>query len=106
MVTRIDQESGDFQLGDFLVRPQLNRISSPDGNRLAFDQRGDGFDFWIDELSDGTLRRLTFGYSNFSPVWTSDGKWVAFGSNAHGGPLNIYLKIVLNWFSELPRRLP
>jgi Tol biopolymer transport system component/DNA-binding winged helix-turn-helix (wHTH) protein len=76
---------------------------SPDGERLAFAQQGDGFDLWIDELSNGTLRRLTFGHSNFSPVWTSDGKRIAFGSNAHGGPLNIYWKAADG--SDQPERL-
>lgn len=63
---------------------------SPDGARVAFGEQGESLDLWIEEFSGGALRRLTFGRSNFAPVWSPDGRRIVFSSDAHGGPLNIY----------------
>jgi len=66
---------------------------SPDGRRLALGITEAGnTDIWIYDLARGTLPRLTFepGMDNY-PVWTPDGKRVAYAS-AKGGPPNIFWK--------------
>jgi len=45
---------------------------------------------WLYDLSRDTLTRLTFeGNSNVNPVWTRDGKRIAFTSNKEG-PQNLF----------------
>ncbi len=67
---------------------------SPDGQRAALsigDPNSPTRDIWIDELAHGTLTRLTFEKSNpVGPVWTHDGKSIAYYTNRGGG--DIYQK--------------
>jgi serine/threonine-protein kinase len=59
---------------------------SPDGKSVAFGL-DDGREpaIWIYELSGATsMRRLTVGGSNRYPVWTRDGKRIAFQSDREG----------------------
>lgn len=64
---------------------------SPDGQRVATNLRepnGPNSDIWIYELARGTATRLTFeGVSAQVPVWTRDGKTIAYTTNRHGGDL-------------------
>jgi serine/threonine-protein kinase len=55
---------------------------SPDGKRAAVTMvSGAGLvDVWIADLVRGTLNRLTSEGTNYQPVWTPDGKRVAFNS--------------------------
>ena len=65
---------------------------SPDGGRLALDVRDQELDIWIWDFARETLTRLTFAPARDSyPVWTPDGRWVAFGSRRDGTP-NLYWK--------------
>jgi Tol biopolymer transport system component len=50
-------------------------------------------DVWVTEIDRGPLRRLTFDGFNIEPVWSPDGKWVAFASNRDGAH-NIFIKAV------------
>jgi Tol biopolymer transport system component len=56
---------------------------SPDGKRVAFDQRdGRVIGIWVQDLQTETVSRLTLHASlNQSPVWSADGKKIAFTSN-------------------------
>ena len=48
---------------------------SPDGRRLALILAGD---IWVYELGRESMTRLTFGGGFSFPVWTADGRYVAF----------------------------
>jgi Tol biopolymer transport system component len=62
---------------------------SPEGQRLAVRVNRD---IWVYGIADRTLNRLTFetGLHNY-PIWTPDGRRVAFASN-RAGPFNLYWK--------------
>jgi eukaryotic-like serine/threonine-protein kinase len=64
---------------------------SPDDQRVATeigDPSSPTSDIWIDELAHGTLTRLTFEKSNpIGPVWTHDGKSIAYRTNRGGGDI-------------------
>ena len=63
---------------------------SPDGSRVALDIRDQENDIWTWDLARETLARLTFDPGiNRVPVWTRDGKRVAFSAQ-RGGAENIY----------------
>ena len=58
---------------------------SPDGRLLAFDTTGQDQDIWIYDLGGSTAaRRLTFGGKSRFPIWSADGRRVAFQSDREG----------------------
>jgi eukaryotic-like serine/threonine-protein kinase len=59
---------------------------SPDGTKVALDVRDQQLDIWIWDLARQTLTRLTFdpGEDEF-PVWSPDGKRIAFSTTRNGG---------------------
>jgi Tol biopolymer transport system component len=59
-------------------RAYLHPALSPDGQRLAVTIEGASQDIWVDDLSRGTLTRLTFeADEEINPVWTRDGARLA-----------------------------
>lgn len=55
---------------------------SPDGGSIAFSYQGD---LWRVSASGGTASLLTTNEAyEHSPVWSHDGKWLAFASDRHG----------------------
>jgi len=60
---------------------------SPDGTRLAVETTSgsaDGGDIHILEMGDSILARLTFQSINTYPMWTADGRHVAFSRELEG----------------------
>ena len=67
---------------------------SPDGTRLAAGRREAGAqsDIWVVDLAQGSETRLTSDpASDSEPVWSPDGKRIAFSSNREGTN-NVYVR--------------
>ena len=59
---------------------------SPKGDRAAFSIQGSVPDVWVMDLAQGVRSRLTFGpVSNGHPVWSPDGKWIAYDTMTKHG---------------------
>ncbi|MGA8488973.1 MAG: protein kinase [Terriglobales bacterium] len=70
---------------DKLSNLQYARLS-PRGDRVALQIDTGANDIWILDLARGIRTRLTFGpVFNASPVWSPDGKWIAYDSERNGG---------------------
>ena len=71
----------------------LNHLRvSPDGSKIAADLGESLSDLWIYDVQRGVPTRFTFGpSSSVSPVWSPDGKWIAY-SSLQGGYVNVYRK--------------
>jgi len=78
------------------ITPESNAYEdlsiSPDGQRLAITVEGSPWSVWTKDLQHGALAKLTFEGDNRDPMWTADGKSVAYSSlrNGEGG---IYEKL-------------
>ena len=66
--------------GDY-GRPSL----SPDGQRLALEvSEGSGTDIWVYDWQRDTMTRLTFTGNAIAPVWSPDGRYIAFRALGEG----------------------
>ena len=65
---------------------------SPQGDRVALQIDVGVNDIWVLDLARGVKTRLTFGpVANTNPVWSPDGKWIAYAS-VRDGHSNLYRK--------------
>ena len=65
--------------------PVLNLALSPDGEQLAFTAAESDQQVWVSQLALGNASKLTFeGTRNDRPVWTPDGRSVAFVTDRTG----------------------
>ena len=90
-LVRVDR-SGESQPLGLPPRGFLFPRLSPDGTQLAYNvSRGHTGDIWIYDFVRDVPRRLTTeGNKNSNPVWSSDGKWIAFSSDRDGSVVNLY----------------
>ncbi|HYC87986.1 MAG TPA: winged helix-turn-helix domain-containing protein [Thermoanaerobaculia bacterium] len=71
-------------------RVYCNFMEGPRGEvAVTIRDRGRS-DIWVLDAADGTPSRLTFERFNVNPVWSPDGRWVAFASREENGPFNVY----------------
>lgn len=70
------------------VHPRL----SPDGQRIAVGITEPKNDIWTYDLARGTLSRVTFEGSNAYPIWTRDGRRIAYVSARQSDPANLFWK--------------
>jgi serine/threonine protein kinase len=69
------------------VQPRL----SPDGKRLVLRELGDQCMLWLYDLERRSMTRLTFEDDSHNPVWSPDGRHVAFGYSS-GTDRALYMK--------------
>jgi Tol biopolymer transport system component len=73
-----------------------NLALSPDGTRMALERtenNSSNWDLWVREFRTAITTRLTFDPAEDTiPVWSPDGKMIAFSSNREGGTFQIYRK--------------
>jgi eukaryotic-like serine/threonine-protein kinase len=65
-------------------RPYEDFTISPDGRFIATTIEGPVTDTWIHDIARDTETRFTFGVENRDPVWTPDGKRVAYNGFKKG----------------------
>jgi serine/threonine protein kinase/Tol biopolymer transport system component len=62
-----------------------NMRISPQGDRIAMEMDNGVDDIWVLDVARGIKTRLTFGpVTNAYPVWSPDGKWIAYVSDREG----------------------
>ena len=59
---------------------------SPDGQTLAIAIRAANEQIWLYDLGRRTMTQLTFDWDNHGPIWTPDGKRIAYVSDRDGIP--------------------
>ena len=79
---------------------------SPDGSRAVLSARNlnaSEYSLWLYELGRGSLTRLTLGSRGVDiyPVWSPDGKQVAFATNRNGS-LDVYVTSATGLAGEVP----
>jgi Tol biopolymer transport system component len=70
-----------------LIATPANYLSpriSPDGKRLALSIGQGKADIWLYDLEREAPTKLTFTENNHAPVWTRDGKHIAYFSESKG----------------------
>jgi serine/threonine-protein kinase len=65
-------------------RPYLNQRISPDGKLVAFEVEGPNHDFYMYDPARGVTTRMTTDGLSHGPIWSADGKHIAYRSWKEG----------------------
>jgi serine/threonine-protein kinase len=84
-------------------RAYLGADLSPDGSRVVVAIEATSRDLWLYDISRRTLTRLTFEGDNAFPIWSPDGRQIAFASREKDGAYNL-LRLAADG-SQPPERL-
>src|SRR5579863_3367830 len=81
---KLEESAGGSKLSPLLGKPGAYYTPrfSPDGRKLALGiESGNGMDISVYDFQNDALSRLTFnGQQSYNPVWTFDGRHIAFYS--------------------------
>ncbi len=84
---------GEITVIDSGSHPYIEPKLSPDNKKIAVVIRdGENFDIWIYDIASRTLNKLTFGGLNRTPLWSPDGRTIAFFRRTKDGKTGIYVK--------------
>ena len=90
-LTLVNRQGTREVISDLRRRFHSPRVS-PDGRYIAVDFSYQGSrDVWTLDLRQNTLSRLTFANDGHDPVWTPDGRKVAYAS-APAGVIGVFLQ--------------
>ena len=89
----VDRSGAENPISAAPPRPYAYPRISPDGKRVALDVRDQDIDIWIWDFARELPIRFTSNVApDYYPVWTPDGKFIAFESTRAGGVGRIYKK--------------
>jgi Tol biopolymer transport system component/tRNA A-37 threonylcarbamoyl transferase component Bud32 len=96
--------SGQLQLTDDAARDRAARWS-PDGQRVAFYSDSTGqLEIWAINRDASNLEQLTRSPGAHYPVWSPDGKWMAYSTHRPNGAF--IFETGKPWDAQTPRPLP
>lgn len=91
-IVKIDMK-GTTTIIDSGSHPYIEPKLSPDNTKIAVVVRdGEDFDIWIFDIRNQTMNKLTFGGLNRTPLWSPDGKMIAFFKRTRDGKSGIFVK--------------
>ena len=91
-LVKIDMK-GATTILDSTAHPYMEPKLSPDNKKIAMVIRdGQDYDIWVYDIARKTLSKLTFGGLNRTPVWSPDGKTIAFAKRTKDGKPRIFTK--------------
>jgi eukaryotic-like serine/threonine-protein kinase len=91
-LVKIDMR-GVMTVLDSTAHPYMEPKLSPDNKKIAVVIReGQDYDIWVYDIARKTISKLTFGGLNRSPLWSPDGKTIAYSKRTKDGKPRIFTK--------------
>jgi hypothetical protein len=91
-LVKIDMK-GVTTVVDSTARPFMEPKLSPDNKKIAVVIReGQDYDIWVYDIARKAFSKLTFGGLNRTPLWSPDGKTIAYSKRTKDGKPRIFTK--------------